>query len=92
MRDIEVRVPQGSCLGPLLFPIYINDLSLALQDSSTSMYADETSLCYQSNDITQLNGAVNNHLKKLDYWLQGNMLSLNAAKTHSMLLATKQKH
>ena len=30
-------------------------------------------------------------LKELDTWLQGNKLSLNVAKTHSMLLSTKQK-
>ena len=29
--------------------------------------------------------------KKLDTWLQGNKLSLSVAKTHSMLISTKQK-
>ena len=90
--DIEVGVPQGSCLGPLLFLIYINDLPQAVQDSSVSMYADDTSLCYQSSDITRLNEAINSDLKQLDTWLQGNKLSLNVAKTHSMLVSTKQRH
>ena len=90
--DIEVGVPQGSCLGPLLFLIYINDLPQAVQDSTVSMYADDTSLCYQSSDITRLNEAINSDLKQLDTWLQGNKLSLNVAKTHSMLLSTKQRH
>ena len=90
--DIEVGVPQGSCLGPLLFLIYINDLPQAVQDSTVSMYADVTSLCYQSSDITQLNEAINGDLKQLDTWLQGNKLSLNVAKTHSMLVSTKQRH
>ena len=57
-----------------------------------SMYADDTSLCYQSHDMTRLNEAINSDLRKLDAWLQGNKLSLNVAKTHSMLISTKQKH
>ena len=89
--EIEVGVPQGSCLGPLLFLIYINDLPQAVQHSSVTMYADDTSLCYQSRDLTQLNEAINSDLKKLETWLQGNKLSLNVAKTHSMLISTKQK-
>ena len=56
-----------------------------------SMYADDTSLCHQSNDITQLNKAINNDLRHLDSWLQGNKLSLHVAKTHSMLITIKQK-
>ena len=56
------------------------------------MYADDTSLCYQSHDMTRLNEAMNSDLRKLDAWLQGNKLSLNVAKTHSMLISTKQKH
>lgn len=90
--DIEVGVPQGSCLGPLLFLIYINDLPEAIHDSTVSMYADDTSLCYQGYDMTRLNEVINNDLGRLDTWLQGNKLSLNVAKTHSMLISTKKKH
>ena len=90
--EIEVGVPQDSCLGPLLFLIYINDLPEAVQGSSVTMYADDTSLCHQSRDLTQLNEAINSDLSKLETWLQGNKLSLNVAKTHSMLISTKQRH
>ena len=90
--ELEVGVPQGSCLGPLLFLIYINDLRQAVQGSSVTMYADDASLCRLSHDLIQLNQAVNSDLRKLETWLQGNKLSLNVAKTHSMLISTKQKH
>ena len=55
------------------------------------MYADDASLCYKSSDMTQLNEAINNDLKALDTWLQGNKLTFNLTKTHFMLLSTKQK-
>ena len=84
-------MPQGSCLGPLLVLIYINDLPLAVQGSTVSMYTDDTSLCHQAINMTQLNGAINNDLKQLDAWLQDNKLSLNVTKTHSMLITTNQK-
>ena len=91
IKEIEVGVPQGSCLGPLLFLVYINDLPCIMENSKVSMYADDTSLYYSSSDISQLNDALNEDLKKLDRWLKGNKLSLNVVKTRSMLITTKQR-
>ena len=90
--EVEVGVQHGSCLGSLLFLIYINDLPSAVQSSTVSIYADDTSLCLKSKDISQLNEAINVDLEHLDSWLKGNKLSLNVAKTQSMLIATKPKH
>ena len=57
-----------------------------------SMYADDTSLTSQSQDISHLNEAINDYLRRLDLWMQGNKLSLNVSKTQSMLICTKPKH
>ena len=92
VEGIDISVPQGSCLGPLLFLIYINDLPQAVWKSNVSMYADDTSLCHQSSDITQLNGVIKNDLAKVEKWLRGNKRSLNLMKTHSLLISTKPKH
>ena len=77
---------------PLLYLIYINDLPQADQDSTVSMYAHDTSLCYQSNDMTQLNKANNRDLRQTDTWLLGNKLSLSVAKSNSILVSTKSMH
>ena len=71
---------QGSCLGPLLLPVYIKDLTRAVKYSATSMYVDDTSLCFKSKDLSQLNEALNEDVSRLDAWLISNELSLNVVK------------
>ena len=81
-------MPQGSCLGSLLFLIYIDDLPQAGQNSVVSMYADDTSLCYHFSDINILDKAMNDDFIQLDTWLKGSKLSFNVAKTNPMLVST----
>ena len=88
---VKVGVPQGSCLGPLLFLVYVNDLPCCAKNSTVSMYADDTSLSYKSKILTQLNEAINDDLMSLESWLKGNKISLNVAKTHTMLICSKSK-
>ena len=88
---VKIGVPQGSCLGPLLFLVYVNDLPCSVKNSIVSMYADDTSLFYKSKILTQLNEAINDDLMSLESWLKGNKISLNFAKTHTMLICSKSK-
>ena len=90
MGQLEACVPQGSCLGALLFLIYINDLPNTIQ-GKVAMYTDNTSLCHMSNDISKLEFAISEDAQLLDNCLKGKKLSLNVAKTKSMLMCTKSR-
>ena len=89
LDDINCGVPQGSCLGPLLFMIYINDLPLSLQSCEVTMYADDTTLSHSSKNITDLNENLNRDLCNLKQWLQGNKLSLNLIMTQAMVVGSR---
>ena len=55
------------------------------------MYADDTSLAFQSDRASQLTETLNDDRKNLDLWRKGDKLSLNVAKTKSLVISTRRK-
>ena len=75
-------MPQGSILGPLLFLLYINDITNSTQNLEFVLYADDTTLFYSQPDISNLKENIESELSKVTTWFKINRLLVNFDKTH----------
>ena len=88
-KNINIGVPQGSILGPLLFIIFVNCLPGAV-NCKTIMYADDTTLLFKARCPDELSSVMTSNLYKVANWLEANKLTLNIDKTKMMIFGTTQ--
>ena len=80
-EPVTCGVPQGSVCGPLLFLIYINDLSGTLNSCKVSLYADDTVIYVIHKNVQEALLILQNDLNNLVEWCTDNKVTINSKKT-----------
>ena len=80
-HTVNYGTPQGSCLGPLIFLIFVNDMQLHLTDVDSIQFADDTTIIFSHRNVNYLKYCVERELEVLNDWFKANKLTLNVDKS-----------
>ena len=78
---VNYGTAQGSCLGPLIFLIFCNDLNIHLTNMQCIQFADDTTLYLGHPNPEILKSMVEQDLEVLQDWFRANKLTLNVEKS-----------
>ena len=87
--DISFGTAQGSCLGPLLFLLFCNDIHLLPLYSQLILFTDDTTLFNSHRSEIYLEYMLNRDMEMLLDWFRANQLSINLEKTVMMQFWSK---
>ena len=97
-KQLTTGVPQGSCLGPVLFTIYVADLFQIIEKHLTEAqgYADDHQVYLSFRPIPSTNQtasvtAIENCVAELRSWMISNMPMVNDNKTEFLIVGSKQQ-
>lgn len=89
---IKYGVPQGSILGPILFNIFVNDLSEEIHGCEVIQYADDTQFVHTGtvDALPHLLTAAQNTLSAARTYFNKNGLLINENKTQCIFVGSRQ--
>ena len=90
-KNITYGAPQGSCLGPLIFLIFCNDLHLNLEFTKCILFADDTTIYCRNKNVQLLIASIKHDLEIINDWFKANKLTLNKKKSVSIFFNSKTK-
>ena len=90
LQFIDIGVPQGSILGPLLFLIYINDIPNSVK-CTPRLFADDTCLLMGAPSVNTFENQLKDDLNNICNWISANNLTLNSQKLQLLIISPNLK-
>ena len=91
-KTIQHGVPQGSILGPLLFNLFINDLTFFINDAKLRLYADDTTLYLSHSNQEVFKSRAQSKFDMLQSRFRCNYLSISESKTKVLPVGDNPPH
>ena len=92
LRRLNIGVHRGSVLTPLLFLLYINDITRVMDENSCILFAGNTTLLFTDMDHCALENKANKYIGYIYSWLCFNKLTLHLDKTSYMTFDLYKPH
>ena len=89
--NISYGVPQDSILGPLLFLIYVHDMSQAVE-CDLYLYANDSCLLFQHKSVTEIRKQLTKDFSNICDWFVDNKLSIHFGEDKTKSVLSSSKH
>ena len=89
--NLNIGVPQGTVLGPILFLIYMNDLIDILPNKSCIMYADDIALFPSATNLETAVSKLQYIINDTVTWIDQNKLIINVEKSRCITIGSRNE-
>jgi hypothetical protein len=84
---MRAGVAQGGLISPVLFSLYVNDMTSPSYHVELALYADDTAVIATSRKPTLLVSFLESYLNDLQRWLSEWRIAINVSKSSTIILA-----